>query len=286
MALADFQMSFNGLTIGLGTDIALEVISGLEDFSMGMGDSEIPRSWGDIPGLHTAQSREVTLEISTRTQANLDLVLTAFQPAVDPTPLAIKEPSRTERFVYARTVGRAVPRNPGTKFKKQCAVRLKLADPRTYSDAQYTELLSIYSASGGGFDYGADYGIDFVGGTTGLKVVSNAGTALAYPLLRVYGPASGTLTGVLLTNNTNGDVFDCDTTLLTGQNLDADMRRIVTVDPGDLPFIHIGGTSRYGDWQLPRTPFSLDPGDNELKFETSGTSTDVECAVIHRDTWL
>jgi hypothetical protein len=164
-------------------------------------------------------------------------------------------------------------------------VALTCADPRIYSAELHTELVPVFSPSGGGADYPVDGDKDFTSGTSAEVVVSNAGAADAWPTLRFHGPRDGgTLTAVELTNRTTGTVLGIVTAVGAGQVLTVDMRALVTGN-GDL-VVGIDGSSRYGSWQQPRTPFALAPGDNVLRLEVTGTTQDAPCIVTWRDTWL
>ncbi len=287
MAL-DYQMVYEGLTFGMGTGIGIEVIQGFEDFDVAMADSGIPRGWGDVPGLHTVRAREVTLQLTAATDADLADILDTFQPAELPSPLTLTEPTFGERFLYARPIGRAFVRNPVHKFKRMVAVRFKIADPRLYSE-EHLHAIPLYDAGGGGgAEYDFDYGIDFLGGATGDTTVTNHGNADAYPNILVFAPSSGTTLTADLTNLTTGQVaaFTFTTDLNPGDVFAADMRRIVVVDPGGDPYIELSGTNRYGDWDLPREPFAIVPGSNDLRFEISGSGVDAAASVTFRDTSL
>lgn len=287
MAL-DYQMVYGGLTFGMGTGIGIEVIQGFEDFDVAMADSGIPRGWGDVPGLHTVRAREVTLQLTAATDADLADILDTFQPAELPSPLTLTEPTFGERFLYARPIGRAFVRNPVHKFKRMVAVRFKIADPRLYSE-EHLHAIPLYDAGGGGgAEYDFDYGIDFLGGATGDTTVTNHGNADAYPNILVFAPSSGTTLTADLTNLTTGQVaaFTFTTDLNPGDVFAADMRRIVVVDPGGDPYIELSGTNRYGDWDLPREPFAIVPGSNDLRFEISGSGVDAAASVTFRDTSL
>lgn len=293
MSLSTYQMSYNGLTFGLGTAIAVEVISGLEDFETRTGDVTIPRAWGDIPGRHDVASKEVTLELSTTDDSAYQSMLTAFHPstAEQARQLVFIEPHQPQAlFLYARVIGRTAPKNPSTKFKKALSVRLRAADPRVYSVAQVQAVASVYTPNGGGLDYSTDYAKEFVGtGLTGEVIATNEGNSWAYPALIISGPQDGgSLTAATVKNMTNGvEVsFTFTNPLLASDVFTADMRRIVTATPGELPFIHLGGTNRYGNWDLPRQPFYLDAGDNIIRFTVTGTTTDATCALSYRHTSL
>ena len=286
--MANYQMEYEGLLMGLGTDIGIEVIDGFENFDVNAADTAIPRGWGDVPGLHTVTSREVTLQLAATDDAAFQEIVNTFQPTDTPKQLYLTEPETGRRFVYARPVGRAFTRNPIHKFKKMASIRLKLADPRIYGD-EHTHLVGLFdSGGGGGLDYDIDFGAEFAADATGDVTVTNHGNADAHPIILIYAPSSGTTVGATLTNLSNGESvsFTFSTDLNPGDIFTADMRRIVTVDPGSTPYIRLGGTNRYGDWDLPRTPFRIPPGSSDLRFEIDGTGADASAAVTFRDTSL
>jgi len=294
MALNDYEFSYNGLTFGGTTDIGVVAVTGMTDLAVGLGDSPIPRGSGDVPGLAVGLSKEIIFDLKTngpkRSQALADQLasaLSAFSMSQEPLPLLFKEPGVAEALVYCRVLATTIPRSPTTTFNmRPFSVRLKASDPRIYSSELHQETIGIYNPSGGGLDFDVDYGKEYIGGPTNEKVITNAGNSDAYPLMRFYGPTSGTITEVEVTNLTTGQTCDITSTILTAQILEADMGRIVTVDPAGNPYIHIGGSNRYGDWVLPRTPFALAPGDNLIRYEVTGTSTDGLLVINHRDTWL
>lgn len=293
--MEEYQFSYRGLTFGLGTNVRVPSIEGLEDLAIRSGAVEVPRGDGDIPGLFAAAGKDITLELIVRGQAHSHVltqlrqdVLAAFTKTQEPSPLAFKEPGMPERFVYANVLDRSVPRDPRTgQGFKSISVRMHASDPRIYSAELHTLQLGIYSASGGGTDFEKEYDVDFVVDRSSDYVVRNAGDAPAYPLLRFYGPAdAGEVEGVKITNLTTGQVNEWELDILSGQILTADMRRIVSVEQGPYPFIHLDGTNRWGTWKLPRKPFELAPGDNILRYEIEGTSNDAPCVIAWRDTWL
>lgn len=301
MALQDYQMTYNGLTFGMGNPIGIIEVVGFDDFDAQLGDSPIPRGSGDVPGLGVARSRGITLHLSARGPKRsqeladlLNLAYVTFNLSQTPLPLALQDPEQPERFVNCRVVGRTLQRNATlTHGFHPFSVHFRAADPRFYGAESLNQGLGIYDASGGGLDYltgpfSGDYSKDYEVDTSASVVVENDGNADAYPVIVFFGPPTGTLTGATLTNLTNGAVADFTFTspLLTGGTFTADMGRIVTADPGPVPFISQGGTNRYGDWELPRSPFFLSPGSNELRYEITGTTTDATASVTWRDTSL
>lgn len=294
--MADYQMEYRGLTMGLGTAYHINEVDGLEDDAVRIGDSPLPRRGGDIQGLHVPNSRHITLSVSVigekGSQAlrdSMQALHDAFQHSDTAYPLYFDEPGITgRRYVLGRVVDRVSKRTPRQPFLPQYMLRLKLADPRTYAATPDQDTANTYSASGGGLDYGVtEYGKEYTADLSSELVMLNNGNANAYPLIRFYGPTVGTVTEVTLTNVTTGVTLVLGTTILTGQILTADMHAIATVTPTDLAVIRLGTTNKYGDWAQPRTPFYLAPGDNTMRFEvTGGTSTDAYCVIKFNDTWL
>lgn len=300
MALTDYSFAYRGLSFGADAldaqshGIGVAELNGIDGISVLSGDIRLPRDHGNIPGLHTVNSREVTMKLMVtgpkRSQALADSMsetFAAFQPSDDSFPLTFKEPGMPERQLNLRVIGRTRTRTPTTTHGLETVlVRLTASDPRIYSELETSDPVALYDPSGSGLDYDiTEYGKDwplFVAEAT----ITNAGDSNSYPILRFYGPESGTLTAVQVTNHTTGQVIDIDTTLLINQILTADMTRIVTADPEDTPYIGIGATSRWGDWNLPRDPFYLAPGDNLLRYAVTGSTTDALLVVTHRDCWL
>lgn len=299
MSLSDYQYSYRDLTMGAGTNIKVVNVDGLDDLDVRAGDMPMPRGVGDVPGLHVAAGREVILDLiitgDRDSQSLADLrkqALAAFTPAVSAVrPFSFKEPGFDEQFVYARTIGRVSPRVPERSPAYgyiPMKVRLKLADPRIYGATLRSSVVPIYEAGGGGLDFDIDYAKEFAGGGGGSgseRNLNNAGNSNAYPYLRFYGPETGaTLNAVKVVNVTTGQEAQFTGDILSGQVLNADMRRVVTADPGDTPWVEIGGVNRYGTWDLPRDPFRLQPGDNLIRFITTGTSSESYLVAFWRDT--
>lgn len=296
MSLSDLQWSYNGLTFGEGTGYYVNRAEGFEGFDTRTSDSDQPRGDGSIRGLDYVAARIVAFELAIIETADSDgsiyeglysALRSAFAPSRSADlPLVFKRPGQPERQINCRPIQLA----RSEQFRRYNRygfppVLLRAADPRIYSSALHTATVPIYAATAGGMDFPVtDYPVDFTGGTQTEFVVTNAGAATAYPLVRFYGPVTGTCTGVTLTNTTTGDVLTITTTITTGQILTADMG--AAVNGADSLVISLDGSSRYGSWSLPRAAFGFAPGSNTLRFQVTGTSTDVVCNVAHRDTWL
>lgn len=293
MALADYQFSYNGLTFGDGTGYYVDHHEGLEGFDTRGSDSDQPRNDGGIRGLDYVATRTIAFTLAlgetsdTAYESRMAAVRAAFLPSRSADlPLTFKRPGMAERLVNCRPVQL-------TRVQEYLSfdqighppLVLRAVDPRIYSSSQYNSNATVYAAVGGGMDWPVvNWPVDYTGGSQNLLAAQNNGTAEAYPLVRFYGPIVGTCTGVTLTNLTNGSVLAINTTVSTGQILSADMTAAVT--GANINVIDLGGSSRYGSWVVPRAAFSLSPGSNVLKFQVTGTSTDMIANLVWRDTWL
>lgn len=284
MTLLRKQRQFRGLTFGAGTDIRVKSEEGLEGFTVRDGDLPLPRDDGSIPGLHTVESKQIQVDLIVRgdVPANLAAVMAAFAP------------SRSEQFQY-RFVNdsdelfvRARPKDVRLRRDAQSGVGtvmevtavLKAADPRIYSSELFSELVPLFGGSGGGAVFPGEFPFGMGAATQNLATAVNSGFRDAFPTIQ-FQHVSGTVTGVELSNLTTGSTLTIETVIAAGQVLTADMDALVRATGS--PVIHIGGASRYGDWQPPRTPFYLAPGSNTLRFELSGGGSAV-CLVSWRST--
>lgn len=295
MPLLDEQFFYRGLTFGPGTDYYVNRAEGFEGFEARTSDSDQPRNDGGLRGLDYVAPRTVALELAVIAEdedgsgyeSYWSAVRSAFRPslAID-YDLTFKRPGQVEKLIRCRPV-QLVRVEEYKRFNRFGfpPVVLRAVDPRIYSVDEHAGNAAVYSSSGGGLDLPiVNFPGEFGAGVQTELVVENVGTADAYPLIRFYGPIVGTCTGVTLTNTTTGQVLQIATTITTGQILTADMTAAVT--GSDSLVISLGGSSRYGSWALPRTPFALTPGSNTLRFQVTGTSTDVIANIIWRDTWL
>ncbi len=295
MPLLDEQFSYRGLTFGPGCDVMVNRAEGFEGFEVRTSDSDQPRGDGAIRGLDYVAPRTVAFELVAAELEDLDgstyealwaSVRAAFRPSRDTDyPLTFKRPGAPERVMWCRAVS-LVRSEEYLKFNRVGfpPVVLRATDPRIYSATTHSATATVYATTGGGTDFPAEFPVDFTGGTQTELVIENAGTADAFPLIRFYGSATGSVDGVTLTNTTTGQVLDISAAVGSGQILTADMGAMVT--SANRLVISLDGASRYGDWALPREAFALAPGSNTLRFEVTGTAADALCALTWRDTDL
>lgn len=295
MTLLDEQYSFRGLTFGASTDYHVNNAEGFEGFEVRTSDSDQPRNDGALRGLDYVAPKTVSFELAvvaededgTIYESLWEDIRAAFLPSRETDyDLTFKRPGQVERIIRCRPI-QLLRSEQFKRFNRVGfpPVVLRAVDPRIYSSELYTENAAVFASTGGGIDYPlVEFPIDFVGSVQNELSVTNEGNADAYPYIQIYGPTVGTVTAVTLTNTTTSQTMVITTTITTGQILVADMSAAVT--GVDSLVISLGGSSRYGSWSLPRTPFALVPGGNTLRFQVTGTSTDAICVVQWRDTWL
>lgn len=293
MALSDYQFSYNNLVFGDGTGYYVDHYEGLEGFEVRQSDSDQPRNDGAIRGLDYVSARTIafTLALGETTDTDYEARWSALRSAFTPSrstdlPLTFKRPGQDERYVNCRPV-QLIRAEDYLSFDQvgHPPVVLRAVDPRIYSTTSQTVNTTVFAPVAGGLDWSVtNWPVDFTGGSQNLAVAVNNGSADAYPLIRFYGPTSGTCTAVTLTNLTNGDVLTVSTTISSGQILTADMTAAVT--GANSLIVSLDGSNRYGSWAVPRAAFRLSPGSNSLKFTITGSSTDMVANLLWRDTWL
>lgn len=293
--IEELQYSFNGLTFGDGCDIMVNRASGFEGFDARSSDMDLPRGDGAIRGEDYAAPRIVSFEL-VAWEPDLDGSLyeslwTQIRNAFalrrsDDAELLFRRPGEAEKMIRCRPVQLDRVENWKT-FNRYGypPVTLRAVDPRIYSAEQYTLPIPIFANSQTGIDLPiVEFPLDIAAPTQTEAVVQNDGNANAYPLIRVYGPTSGTCTGFSVSNTTTGQSLIVGTSIGTNQILSADMEAAVT--GADRLVVSIDNASRYGSWVLPREPFALAPGSNTLRFQPSGTGTDTKCLVTWHSTWM
>lgn len=297
MSLADLTYSYRDLVFGQGCEVMVQSVEGFEGFEVRSSDSDQPRGDGGIRGLDYVAPRTVAFTLTLAELEDLDgsiyeglwsTVRSTFRPSrATDYDLVFKRPGQSERLIRCRPIslGRT---EEYLSFNRvgSAPVVLRAVDPRIYSNDLHHATVPIYSPgmTGGGTSFPIDWGVDFAAGVRTEFVAENDGNADAYPFVRFYGPASGTVTAVRLENTTTGQILDIDAAVPNGSILDADMEAAAT--GANRLVVSMDGETRYGHWSLPREPFALAPGSNTLKYTVTGTSTDAVCSLSWRDTWL
>lgn len=293
LGLADSTYNYNGLTFGDGTSIMVDHAEGFEGFDTRVSDSDQPRNDGSIRGLDYVAARTIafTLSMGETDSTTYETDWATLRAAINPSrstdsALTFKRPGQVERYINCRPI-QLVRVEEYLHFNQigHPPLVFRAVDPRIYSTTTQQVTATVFAGTAGGMDWSiTEWPVEYTGATQNLSVAVNNGSADAYPLIRFYGPTVGTCTGVTLTNITNGDVLAVSTTITSGQILTADMTAAVT--GANTQIISLGGSNRYGSWTAPRSAFRISPGSNSLKFQVTGTSTDMLAVITWADTWL
>ena len=292
--MADFEYTFNGLSFGDGTQIHVEEITGLEDLVIPLNDQALPRWHGFIPGDSFMSKRVVNLvlevdgtdddDFATR----LDLVQSTFGPQISTElPFGFEHPGQNVRQVTCRPA--AIDTRPTRVAKFQGLrqifnIRLDASDPVIYSATEGSEDVSVF-VSAAGLSYPVTYPkIYGSGGSGGGVVVTNAGDFLTWPTLTIFGPSSGTLTDPILQNVTTGK--EIALTANGGASVGVGQELIVGTHPLMRSIAFSTGASRYGKLSTASDFWELEPGDNEIRFRASGTTTNSFLRVEWRSGYL
>jgi len=256
--------------MGDGTNYDFIELNGIHDMIVKDRDRDNPRTHGMIPGVHAATFRLIraSLEVrgvhgSTAHQQDIQALLSAMSPDAHQTAdetddqFTFKFPGESERFMFARPVRRSRPRRVSSEFGlAPIRFELKVYDPRQYSTYE-----------------------DNSGSQTSAFTVVNGGDAQAFPIIEF---GVDTLGGMFLTNDTNGSIFSTAGMTASSNDYIADMGRW-NRGRGDLLIVYKGSVNHYNKWQIPRNPFYLNPGTNELQLTIS---SDAEVTIRSRDTWM
>lgn len=309
MALADYQLSFNGLTIGNGTDYDLTALEGLEGFESRTNDQTLPTFWGSQPGGAFPQARVIIVGVQSFPELTEEAaaVESSFLPAsqVTPTallPLTFKLPDQVEKRVTVRCDRRNRTRTTGETGQEMATWLLQLVapDPRVYASEESITVAGAYIVDSSGLDYtassgadlgfdmtassGADLGFDYTGTVGGGGVsVTNDGDVDTYPSFTFETTASIATWTVI--NDTTDEQASFSFMLVPGHQVVVDMAGVATgstVSP-----VTVDGAANYAIWQSPRVPIRLIPGLNLLRFVvTSGTTAGTTATIAFRSAWI
>ena len=202
MALSNYQMSFNGFTIGAGTPYQIIDIDGLESVpELRVQDS--PRGYYDgyFTGRDFFNGRTLTLTLnvfagnSNSAQTNWNLLKAAFQPVQALTSsnglLQFQlSPSDSTKRMTARVRSRKSKVDPEWTFGFiRAQVELFAPDYRYYSDTLVTSA-SLIPQAGAGRTYNRTYNLTYTSVISASAATSDntAGNAAAAPTVTITGP--------------------------------------------------------------------------------------------------
>lgn len=261
-----YQREFNGLTFGDGTDYPIVTETGLDGFSLRVGDREVPRGDGSLPGLHLRESKElfVELELASDTGTGVEALLADVKAAFTPQrtsaflPYVFEHGDGVEYFVRARPTRIETRRDASTNWITTVPIALSCVDPFVYASTPGS--LQLVSTDG----------------SVESDTINNTGRLDAQVEIQVTeSDPSGVILDVVVENLTTGVTF----TYLGGvAPASIDPGEVLSLQAGDQsPFRSVGedwlthdgqppDLSAVPSWQAPRVPITLTPGSNSIRF--------------------
>ena len=266
MPLENYQFNYRGITFGVGTDYEIIQLDGLDDLNTRIGDRDFPRQHGQIPGIHLANHRLITVDLevgnSGFTAASVaepmqDLlsILSPDQGSRDGTidddtwdKLTYKTPGEDEMFVRCRPTRRRRVRRSDTEYGyAPITFQLRCADPRKYIN-------NLRSS----------------GPISTQTTISAGGYARAYPIVTYQ--KLNTNTSGSVTNSTTGVNITLNS-LVRNNTYTLNMDLLIR---GKSPAVFSSDdeeTGLYGKWSVPRKDFYLVSGMNVITPQSGDTVT-------------
>ncbi len=271
-------ITYRGELFGETSDIGLVAVRGLEDLGVEELIAPLPRYHGGVPINAYAFSRRIEVELRVRSSTRSRALL-SFQPEPEiefPMVLVWEDEAGvaeiTER-IECRVLRRAsVSRDRTTEFNPHIlTVELVASDPAIYSDSLSTVNFGVFAPSAG-LSYPVTYPKAYgAGGSGSGTIVDNTGVWETWPTLKINGPSSGTLTNPTVENVTTGKKIELDAN--GGVSIGVGQQLIVETHPVRRSILFATGASRYGRQSDASEFWPLEPGNNELRFRASGTTT-------------
>lgn len=289
MSIAAYQLSFNGITVGDGTNYDITQLDGLDaQPAPNQNDLALQRDWGSFIGSYYADHREVQVLMEITNPAG-DTTDATFRGLVEAWAAAFQTLSATElpcsfllpgmpqaaRRFYARVADRQMAVDYAyTRHFASCAVKLWATDPRIYDDTQQTATLSLPTGTGGAtwpVTWPLSWGSSSSGGTATL---ANAGNFESRPVCVITGP----IDNPTLQNNTTG--------LQVTFGLSLGATDTLTIDFHAKTVLLNGSGNRRGTMTANSQWWTLIPGNNAVQFTANTTHTGSTATFTWRSAWL
>lgn len=287
LELQNYQYRYRGLVWGANTAFGVELEEGLDGLDIASGSRGFSRRHGNLPGLNFANEKIIRFRLGLDNQVTFEDIeesLRQFRNIITAHEeldrnrdwLEFKRPGKVRQRIRCRPLIADILREASNPAMIKFPLVFEAEDPRVYMCETKSVILLPYDTSVVGADFPMNFPVDFEGdaGTGSIEVVvTNMGNSVAYPRMQVFGPDTGVTTSVSFMNVTTGQTSTVTTDIVANQVLTMDMEAMLY--PLDTIPITLDGSTRYGDWQHPREPFVLAPGDNLLRLIVEGQTTGV-----------
>jgi phage-related protein len=187
--------------------------------------------------------------------------LDAFSKALKPRDTEFKltwiEPGYVRRHIYCRPIKFSYTTTPMYSIGYvEWAAMFVASDPRMYDDQNPVQSYAFHpTASSNSFN------------------ANNAGTFKTPPFMHIDGP----VTNPTITNEATGKFLKLNMTLVAGDFLDIDFKAKTIRGAG--------GTTKYSFLDPSSVWWGIEPGDNTIIFDTTGSDADTTLLVAWRSAW-
>jgi hypothetical protein len=283
MALSDYQIQIGDLVLGPGTDYIITIPPELGGPTMRTSDSEKPQEHGSYYGPDLFDARTFVIATTVRgdsaadTVQNVDALIAEWwvdsRVDTDVTkPLKVKFPGQEERILFGRPRRALMPTTRLVGNRSTGSLEYHAGDPAWYSEAEYSEELSL-GTQAGGFGFPMTFPLQFGGTASGGSVmVTNAGSFQMKPTVRFTGPFNNPR----IENVTTGKTLELDLIIASGDYVDVDFAAATVL---------LNGTaSRY--YTKSGVFWTLEPGDNEVRIGSTSYDAASAATIYWRDAWI
>ncbi len=286
-SLQDWQMSYNGLTIGAGTPYVLQHAQGLSGPKIRSQDEPRARDLGSYIGFDVYGSRTFNLSLFVVSDGTNSLetllynLATAFTPQPNnELPFYIKLPTLPQLAIMSRVKRREYPIDLafGAAQTANVALQLESTDPILY-EAPTQSTSSGLGTPPAATQFNITFPMTFGGGSLNYISVTNTGNYNVRPIIVFTGP----LTNPYISNSSvsgNPELSFTNPTQ-TGYTLNAGDTLTIDTDAHTIIYTPSGSSfgANYRSWLVfGSTWFDLIPGTNNLYFG-SGDSAPVSGTV-------
>lgn len=210
-------------------------------------------------------------------QQVFDRLCTFLRPNIRPYLVYQLEPDGDERRIRLRAENHAAPiLHPVTA---EFTAAWRGPDGVQESTTETSETISAAADVAAGRSYDLTFDRTYpASAPIGATTVTNDGNINAYPILRLYGPC----TGPNIENQTQGKTLELPgLEVAAGDYIEIDTRNRTIRLLGD------ADQSRYSFLDFDTSAWwSLDPGDNDLRYYPTSFTAGAEAEIIFRSVWL
>jgi hypothetical protein len=279
--LANWQIQFNGLVIGAGTDYGIDRVEGLDLPVVANGDVARPRATGEFIGLDLMRGRDITVTMDAAKitgaslQADLQALASAFIPPADgqtEIPFWLQLPNLPLLCASARVRKRQIPIDVAWSngLAEAIIISLHATDPRLYGPTfASTVVLANPSA---GVKFPVTFPLSFGSGGTSTVSITNTGNISMNPIITITGP----VTTPVIENETSGLLLQFANPAQTGYTLNAGDTLVINTDAHTVFYYPSGATSGESvrSWLVFGSSWwNLAPGNNTIQFTSQDAST-------------